>query len=987
MKDMFNQAKAANPNVTHWDTKNVTDFSYLFLYAEQAQPDTTQWNTAKATTFEAMFYGATRANPQISNWDTSNVTSMRTMFRYATSATPNTRNWTTAKVTDMYGMFLGASKANPDMSQWNIEQVSDMASMLSHSGLTRANYDAALVYFSGQSLLANVVLGAENIFYCHGDTARTNMVTTKNWAITDAGSNCLPDPSIAPDLTALSDLGDSYIDNITANITPEFTVNCQQAGNTIKFYSDLPSTNTLVATHVCAGIGLEKVKTAALFDGNHQLSFTEQNGSYISPNSPALAVTIDADSSSKSATEFVTTWQTDNAGSSNSTSITIPTYGTGYAYQVDWNGDGDYLDSDEATIHNGSITHDFGSAGTYQIRIKGAFPLIYFNNSGDKDKIISLDQWGTGQWKSMAHAFYGAINLQVPATDIPDLSKVRYANHMFHGAAQANQDTSNWQVSSIVNMSGMFKVASAATPNSSAWDTSNVTTMNAMFQHATAANPDTSNWNTSNVTNMYAMFYHAGAATPNTTHWNTSKVTDMYAMFFHATKANPITTNWDTSKVNNMAYLFDTATLATPNTSNWNTASVTNMKSMFNNAISATPDTTSWSTALVTDMAYMFSGTTLANPVTSGWNTAEVTSMIDMFRSAVNATPNTTNWNTSKVNSMYSMFRDATSATPDTSHWNTANVTDMYAMFLRASKAQPITTNWDTSKVTRMTFLFKEALLANPDVSNWDTGVVTRMDSMFYGAANATPQTTHWDTSAVTTMAHMFKSAVLALPDVSQWNTAKVESMTQMFHGATVANPELANWNIGQVTDMTEMLVSSALTQANYDAALLSFSQQTKQSNVVLGADTTAYCYGESARANMITTDNWTITDLGENCPPALNQAADLTRLSDWGGSHSDDITANTTPEFAVSCRSVGDLIMLYSDRPVAHTAIASHSCGSVGIENVEVSALSDGIHNITYTETATGPNGAQTSGYSPALVITIDALSSQKSAADFVTT
>jgi hypothetical protein len=41
---------------------------------------------------------------------------------------------------------------------------------------------------------------------------------------------------------------------------------------------------------------------------------------------------------------FITTWKTDNPGSSNSTSITISTTGTGYNYDVDWNNDGTFDD-------------------------------------------------------------------------------------------------------------------------------------------------------------------------------------------------------------------------------------------------------------------------------------------------------------------------------------------------------------------------------------------------------------------------------------------------------------------------------------------------------------------------------------------------------------------------------------------------------------------------------------------------------------------
>lgn len=52
---------------------------------------------------------------------------------------------------------------------------------------------------------------------------------------------------------------------------------------------------------------------------------------------------------------FITTWKTNNAGSSNSTSITIPTTGGGYNYDVDWDNDGIF---DQMGI-TGNVTHDF----------------------------------------------------------------------------------------------------------------------------------------------------------------------------------------------------------------------------------------------------------------------------------------------------------------------------------------------------------------------------------------------------------------------------------------------------------------------------------------------------------------------------------------------------------------------------------------------------------------------------------------------------
>jgi hypothetical protein len=84
-----------------------------------------------------------------------------------------------------------------------------------------------------------------------------------------------------------------------------------------------------------------------------------------------------------SSSDFVTTWKTNNlsTGSSNNTSITIPTSSEYiYSYQVDWNNDGDYTDANEIVPYTGPATHNFGTAGTYTIRIRGTFPAIYFND-------------------------------------------------------------------------------------------------------------------------------------------------------------------------------------------------------------------------------------------------------------------------------------------------------------------------------------------------------------------------------------------------------------------------------------------------------------------------------------------------------------------------------------------------------------------------------------------------------------------------------
>ncbi|MCG8698408.1 MAG: DUF285 domain-containing protein, partial [Bacteroidales bacterium] len=168
--------------------------------------------------------------------------------------------------------------------------------------------------------------------------------------------------------------------------------------------------------------------------------------------------------------EFITTWYTDNAGTSGNSEITIPTNSEyTYNYDVDWNNDGTF---DEFGI-TGDVTHDFGTVGTYTIRIQGTFPAIYFNNSGDKGKIISIDQWGSIAWSSMAYAFCGCSNLEYNATDTPDLSAVTSLTQMFRKASIFNGDISNWDISNVTHMNSMFNTASKFNQDISGWNVSN----------------------------------------------------------------------------------------------------------------------------------------------------------------------------------------------------------------------------------------------------------------------------------------------------------------------------------------------------------------------------------------------------------------------------------------------------------------------------------------------------------------------------------
>ena len=296
------------------------------------------------------------------------------------------------------------------------------------------------------------------------------------------------------------------------------------------------------------------------------------------------------------------------------TRFTIPTNPniSGYSYEVDSNGDGVF----EGPF-TGDATFDFATQGPRTLRIRGVFPAIQFGSvvgATQANKVISIDQWGAINWQSMEMAFKGCRNMEVLAQDIPILNNVSSMSSMFEGATKANPSVSDWDTSTVNDMSALFKDAVAFDPGStlSTWGDKfrNAKNMSSMFEGATS-------------------FTGAGLSV-----WNVSEVENMSGMFRNATLANPAVGGWNVSAVTNMSSMFEGATEATPNVTAWTVSAVTNMSSMFKGAAKANPNVTAWNVSAVTNMSSMFEGATVANPNVTKWNVGSVQNMASMLKNS-----------------------------------------------------------------------------------------------------------------------------------------------------------------------------------------------------------------------------------------------------------------------------------------------------------------------------------------------------------------
>ncbi len=307
--------------------------------------------------------------------------------------------------------------------------------------------------------------------------------------------------------------------------------------------------------------------------------------------------------------DFIITVKTDEYGTTPDTQFKIPTFsGEAYNYNVDCDNDG----TDEVTGATGDYTCNYSSPGIYSIRIKdntgskNGFPMIYFNDSGDKLKLVGINQWGTMHWSSMANAFIGCANLNDTgtgslgaATDAPDLSNVTDLGFMFSEASLFNQPINSWDVSSVKNMSGMFDAATSFNQPLDKWDTSNVTHVMGMFIYASSFNQDISSWNTSNIE-------------------------DMNSMFLGATSFNQPLNSWDTSNVNIMSWMFEGATSFNQPLNSWDVSNVITMNGMFRSAGSFNQPLNSWNTMNVDDMSHMFEGAVSFDQNIGSWDISSV---------------------------------------------------------------------------------------------------------------------------------------------------------------------------------------------------------------------------------------------------------------------------------------------------------------------------------------------------------------------------
>ena len=214
--------------------------------------------------------------------------------------------------------------------------------------------------------------------------------------------------------------------------------------------------------------------------------------------------------------DFVSTWRTTIA----SETITLPTLTN---YEVDW-GDG--------TSTTNANSHIYSIAGDYEIKIIGGVTDFSFNNTGDKDKIINISNFGGIE--IISSAFFGCTNIDITATDIPVIQGVV---NVFKDCSSLifNSSIYDWEVNTS-NISAMFFGATSFNQKIFPFN-STMTVLSSFFRDSNSFNQPIEG-DTSQVKRMDNFFRGCTAFNQPLDHLNYSSVERIQNFMFGKTSAN-----------------------------------------------------------------------------------------------------------------------------------------------------------------------------------------------------------------------------------------------------------------------------------------------------------------------------------------------------------------------------------------------------------------------------------------------------------------
>ena len=393
-----------------WDVSNVTNIMRAFSDSS-FNHSLNNWDVASVTMMNGTFSDNTVFNSDISSWDVTSVTDMGYMFYGATSFNSDITGWAPdSSLSYMANIFDGASAFDQNLGSWDIRNVFNMTNIFNNTALSTANYDSILNGWNQLPSLRNSVttFNAGTTKYSPaGVLARSNIISTYNWTITDGGCTVNPctdgtDPTLSSSTPADGATGVAIDANIV--LTFDEAVDAETGNIVIKKTSD----NSVVETIAI---------TSGQVTGSGTTTITV-NPSNLMVSNTGYYVTIDA-------TAFDDSWSNSYAGISSATTLNF------------------------TTVTNSCVLG--GASMSTQLTNSNKAALITSATNGDD--ITGCDVSGITDFSNMFK------NLTSFNQNISGWTTTAATNMsgMFEGATSFNKSLANWNVASVTNMTDMLK--------------------------------------------------------------------------------------------------------------------------------------------------------------------------------------------------------------------------------------------------------------------------------------------------------------------------------------------------------------------------------------------------------------------------------------------------------------------------------------------------------------------------------------------------
>ena len=422
---------------------------------------------------------------------------------------------------------------------------------------------------------------------------------------------------------------------------------------------------------------------------------------------------------------------------------------------------------------------------------------------------------------------YGFNNrlLKISSTDAPNLSQVKSLELAFGHLIEGS--LSNWDVSSVEDMSFAFNETTNEIIGIANWNVSNVKKFTSTFSNALNFNEDISGWNTQSATDMSAMFEYTEHFNQPIGNWNVSNVVDMSYMFYNTKAFNQPIINWNVSNVTDMRLMFNFAQAFNQSLDNWDVRNVVNFEMMFSYTRDFNSSIKNWHLHSAQNVREMFSYTTNFNGDLSGWDISNVNYLVEIFLNATAFNNSSlSGWNPSSAHTFIGLFSGATSFNQDISSWDVSNGVFFTNMFYFAESYNQPLNSWDVSNGENFNGMFEGAVSFNQPLNNWNVSSSYAFVSVFSNATAFNQDISSWEVSNSTNFSYLFTNAISFNQPLNSWDVSNGENFNGMFEGAVSFNQSLNNWNVSNGNHFENMFLGS--TAFNQDISTWNMSNATE---------------------------------------------------------------------------------------------------------------------------------------------------------------